>query len=50
MNFNHAQCVRVAVLNVGSKVFEGTPKEVNGDKAVLEAYFGTSTLEGSDAA
>ena len=50
MNFIHALCERVAVLNFGSKIFEGTPKEVNRDKAVLEAYLGTSTLEASDAA
>ena len=50
MNFIHALCERVAVLNFGSKIFEGTPKEVNRDKAVLEAYLGTSTLEASDVA
>ena len=50
MNFIHALWERVAVLNFGSKIFEGTPKEVNQDTAVLEAYLGTSTLEASDAA
>ena len=45
MNFIHALCEKVAVLNFGSKIFEGTPQEVNRDKAVLEAYLGTSAME-----
>ncbi|MEE2746370.1 MAG: ABC transporter ATP-binding protein [Pseudomonadota bacterium] len=44
MNFIHALCQRVAVLNFGSKIFEGTPAEVTQDSAVLEAYLGTSEV------
>ena len=45
MNFIHALCEQVVVLNFGSKIFEGTPEDVNKDKAVLEAYLGTGTAE-----
>ena len=44
MNFIHALCERIAVLNFGSKIFEGTPDEVTKDSAVLEAYLGTSEV------
>jgi len=47
MNFIHAICEKVVVLNFGLKIFEGTPKEVNRNKAVLEAYLGTSAMESS---
>ena len=44
MNFIHALCERIAVLNFGSKIFEGTPDQVTRDSAVLEAYLGTSEV------
>ena len=45
MNFIHALCEQVVVLNFGLKIFEGTPEDVNKDEAVLEAYLGTGTAE-----
>ncbi|MBS1253673.1 MAG: Lipopolysaccharide export system ATP-binding protein LptB [Anaerolineales bacterium] len=42
-------CDRVHVLNYGETIGEGTPREVRGNPAVVEAYLGTSRQGGSGA-
>ena len=47
MHFVRNLCNHVVVVNFGSKIFEGTPAEVNSDAAVREAYLGTDQSMGA---
>jgi branched-chain amino acid transport system ATP-binding protein len=50
MSFVHALCDRVAVLNFGRKIYEGSMAGAARDAQVREAYLGSRHGEGADAA
>ena len=50
MHFVRNFCDYVIVLNFGRKIFEGTPKQVNSNPDVLEAYLGTNNKTGEEYA
>lgn len=50
MHFVDQLCTRVAVINFGNKIGEGSMKEIRQNRLVREAYLGTEVTEGAQHA